>query len=316
MSPRALPARRSGFTLLELITAMAILATLIAVLGRVLTGALGVWNRQVGQSSAGRSVRVALDLVARDLEGAVASNDVDTVFGASSRAPDSPGFSFTVREPEDDEFPLDSELDFVTLLSRSPSLDSDSQLALWDEPDFSLRPFARVRYWVTNETDSAIGTLMRSVSPVPAGFPGGSAPSVVTNDETVLRGVVAFHVTVPAVFRLPEAMEDMSTSDLGALIGTGDTYFYKDAVPDGSGHLGAYSSEEAGGLLPPIVDLRLLVVPENEIPKLDTGAGGELVLSNMVRSAVSFERRFYLPNAVFPCISATNSVSSSSDPSD
>ena len=62
---------RDGFTVLELIVATALLAAIMAVLLLITTRVLDAWTRAMGSLSTGRTVRMCLDYLARDLEGAV-----------------------------------------------------------------------------------------------------------------------------------------------------------------------------------------------------------------------------------------------------
>ena len=70
-SPTWFRGRRDGFTVLELIIAAALLAAIMAVLLLITTRVLDAWTRAMGALSTSRTVRMGLDYLARDLEGAV-----------------------------------------------------------------------------------------------------------------------------------------------------------------------------------------------------------------------------------------------------
>ena len=63
--------RRDGFTVLELIIATALLAAIMVVLLLITMRVLDAWTRAMGALSTSRTVRLCLDYLARDLEGAV-----------------------------------------------------------------------------------------------------------------------------------------------------------------------------------------------------------------------------------------------------
>ncbi|AKJ63568.1 hypothetical protein L21SP4_00287 [Kiritimatiella glycovorans] len=63
---------RRGFTLVELLTAMAVLGVLAAAVTRITGVALKVWDRGVAETRRTAEVRAALDILRRDLRCAVA----------------------------------------------------------------------------------------------------------------------------------------------------------------------------------------------------------------------------------------------------
>jgi prepilin-type N-terminal cleavage/methylation domain-containing protein len=62
---------RLGFTLVELLLAVAVTALLVTFLLAVTNNVLTVWNRSAGTLTAGNQARLVLDQIARDLEGAL-----------------------------------------------------------------------------------------------------------------------------------------------------------------------------------------------------------------------------------------------------
>lgn len=67
--------RRSAFTIIELLVAVSITVVMVALMLTIVTNVLTVWNRTSGDLSAENQARQALDLLARDLQGAVFRRD-------------------------------------------------------------------------------------------------------------------------------------------------------------------------------------------------------------------------------------------------
>ncbi len=63
--------RRNGFTLLELLVAVAITLLLAGIMLAVTTGTLGLWRRTQDDFSSGTAAKLALDLLERDLQSAI-----------------------------------------------------------------------------------------------------------------------------------------------------------------------------------------------------------------------------------------------------
>lgn len=69
--------RRHSFTLIELLAAMSVLVVIMFVLFRLFGSAERAWSRSETNSRTYESARIALDLITRDLQSAVASNRDD-----------------------------------------------------------------------------------------------------------------------------------------------------------------------------------------------------------------------------------------------
>ena len=65
------PGRRNGFTLLELLVAVAITLLLAGIMLAVTTITLGLWRRTQDNFSSGTTAKLALDLLERDLQSAI-----------------------------------------------------------------------------------------------------------------------------------------------------------------------------------------------------------------------------------------------------
>jgi type II secretory pathway pseudopilin PulG len=63
--------RPSGFTIIELLVAVSITVVMVGLILMIVTNVLTVWNRTSGDISRENQARQALDLLARDLQGAV-----------------------------------------------------------------------------------------------------------------------------------------------------------------------------------------------------------------------------------------------------
>lgn len=63
-----------GFTLIEVLTATGIMTVVILVVLSLTTNVLNIWNRSTGKLSANYEARVALDILARDLESMILRN--------------------------------------------------------------------------------------------------------------------------------------------------------------------------------------------------------------------------------------------------
>ena len=124
MKPRRRPDPR-GFTLLELLVAMAVLTLLLLLCSQVLMVAISTWTSGRSQADNFSQARVALDIIARDLETAVLRKDTPAFFNSSG-----PMLTFYTRQ--------------VGLISSNAS---------------GNRPISRVAYNVT--TDSSGNSVLR-----------------------------------------------------------------------------------------------------------------------------------------------------------
>lgn len=71
--PRA--ARRSGFTIIELLVAVSITVVMVALMLTVVTNTLNVWNRTSGDLTAENQARQIMDQIALDLQSAIFRSD-------------------------------------------------------------------------------------------------------------------------------------------------------------------------------------------------------------------------------------------------
>lgn len=88
-SPKQQPRRRSGFSLLEVMAAVAVLALMLALLTQLSSSTMRATTVTMKQIEATRSARAVLDTLSEDLAALVTSNDAASLFiktdGADSR---------------------------------------------------------------------------------------------------------------------------------------------------------------------------------------------------------------------------------------
>lgn len=98
-------ARRMAFTLVELLVAMALVVVVVLLSYKFFSNLQSVWQHSVGRTNTHEDGRLALGLIAADLEAAVA------------RADDRPGFDICFHQPSD------TELWFVTDAAADTTVD-------------------------------------------------------------------------------------------------------------------------------------------------------------------------------------------------
>ncbi len=117
-TPHTSSERRStnAFTLIEVLVASLVMVILVGILAYIASSVMDSWNRSSGKLSANAEARLALDLIAQDLETAVLRNN---------------GQQWLRVEPStfanDSDAPYDSgQSDSVTLKLFAPALDRES----------------------------------------------------------------------------------------------------------------------------------------------------------------------------------------------
>jgi type II secretion system protein J len=83
----ALPPRRRAFTLIELLLAATLVAVIALMAYKFFANLQNVWQHSAGRTNTHEDARLALDLMARDLQRAVARQD------------DRPGFDILIEQP-------------------------------------------------------------------------------------------------------------------------------------------------------------------------------------------------------------------------
>jgi len=74
---------RKGFTLVELMVAIGVTALLVSLMLTITLNVMGGWNKSSGTLSSGNQARLVLDMIARDLQGAVIKKDGNVWFAAT-----------------------------------------------------------------------------------------------------------------------------------------------------------------------------------------------------------------------------------------
>ena len=74
---------RRGFTLVELMVAIGVTALLVSLMLTITLNVMGGWNKSSGTLSSGNQARLVLDMIARDLQGAVIKMDGNVWFAAT-----------------------------------------------------------------------------------------------------------------------------------------------------------------------------------------------------------------------------------------
>ena len=75
--------RRAGFTLIELLVAIGVTALLVSLMLSITTNVMSGWNRSSGSLTSGNQARQVLDMINRDLQGAVMKRDTNVWFAAT-----------------------------------------------------------------------------------------------------------------------------------------------------------------------------------------------------------------------------------------
>jgi len=83
LSPSTAAARRSGFTLIELMVAIGVTALLVTLMLSITVNVMGGWNRSSGSLAAGNQARMVLDMISKDLQAAIIKQDSNVWFAAS-----------------------------------------------------------------------------------------------------------------------------------------------------------------------------------------------------------------------------------------
>ena len=66
---------RSAFTLIELMVAIGVTALLVSLMLTITINVMGGWNKSSGSLTSGNQARLVLDMISRDLQGAVSKKD-------------------------------------------------------------------------------------------------------------------------------------------------------------------------------------------------------------------------------------------------
>jgi prepilin-type N-terminal cleavage/methylation domain-containing protein len=74
---------RKGFTLIELMVAIGVTALLVSLMLTITINVLGGWNKSSGSLTSGNQARLVLDMISRDLQGAIIKKD-DNVWLAAT----------------------------------------------------------------------------------------------------------------------------------------------------------------------------------------------------------------------------------------
>jgi len=74
---------RKGFTLVELMVAIGVTALLVSLMLTITLNVMGGWNKSSGSLTSGNQARLVLDMIARDLQGAVIKRDGNVWFAAT-----------------------------------------------------------------------------------------------------------------------------------------------------------------------------------------------------------------------------------------
>ncbi|MCS6245630.1 MAG: prepilin-type N-terminal cleavage/methylation domain-containing protein [Opitutus sp.] len=74
---------RKGFTLVELMVAIGVTALLVSLMLTITLNVMGGWNKSSGSLTSGNQARLVLDMIARDLQGAVIKKDGNAWLAAS-----------------------------------------------------------------------------------------------------------------------------------------------------------------------------------------------------------------------------------------
>ena len=76
-------AGRAAFTLIELMVAIGVTALLVSLMLTITINVMGGWNKSSGSLTSGNQARLVLDMVSRDLQGAVIKKDGNVWFAAT-----------------------------------------------------------------------------------------------------------------------------------------------------------------------------------------------------------------------------------------
>lgn len=68
-------ARRAGFTVIELLVAVAVTALLVSLMLTIVVNVMGGWNRSSGSLTSGNQARTVLDILSRDIQSAIFKRD-------------------------------------------------------------------------------------------------------------------------------------------------------------------------------------------------------------------------------------------------
>ena len=74
---------QKGFTLVELMVAIGVTALLVSLMLTITINVMGGWNKSSGSLTSGNQARLVLDMIARDLQGAVIKKDGNVWFAAT-----------------------------------------------------------------------------------------------------------------------------------------------------------------------------------------------------------------------------------------
>ena len=178
-------ARSRAFTVMEMMVAVGITALLVTLLLVVLNNSLRVWNHATGRLTAENEARLALDYLARDLQGAVMRADGRVWLVA------------TVQPPQT-ERTGDSGANFANWVDGVPKPAGEESVRLDLGEDFADWRFGQAGMWlrlITMTTESAAEPSMpRAVAyqiirrPVADGFAYQLYRSAVGAEETFRAG--------------------------------------------------------------------------------------------------------------------------------
>ena len=271
--------RHAGFTLVELLVAITVTVVLAGLLIAVTSGALNIWQRAQSRLTMNSQVRLALDLLARDLQASVHSSDSGTSFAVDILSSGQLAtHSWRLEDPRikpDDTTSLHA-LANTTVLTEQRIADSRfGQSGVW------------LRFITTNV--AAGGSLPTAVSyqinrrPVSGAVTGpNQAPvryslfrSKVNSDDTFKNG---YDLTAAAYASLSDnslgdALCD-NVVDFGVWCyvreGNGTlTRLYPDADNDRSFHGSAQVGAPSAARYPVIIDVMLRVLNDSGATKLE-----------------------------------------------
>jgi prepilin-type N-terminal cleavage/methylation domain-containing protein len=127
---------RAGLNMIELLVAMVVLSLVVTMMAAIFRHSEAAWTQGAGENEVETAARVALDMITRDLQGAVADSNL----------------TFAITDSTNAYGPQNSEIAFI---------------ALQGSPTLTTRAARAIRYWV-REMANAPGRyeLIRASQPV------------------------------------------------------------------------------------------------------------------------------------------------------
>jgi prepilin-type N-terminal cleavage/methylation domain-containing protein len=141
---------RRGFTIVEMLVSMAVLALIVALLGNMASNVSRVWQNGNAQSDRRRNVRAIVDLISADLGGALLPVD-------PAAEPTKPNLQFTLNPSAvSDEFRHPDALFWQAPVATDQSRGDVAQIGYfvqWDVETKPENPRARLCRFLVNPTD-------------------------------------------------------------------------------------------------------------------------------------------------------------------